>query len=259
MDILWHQVPSVHPIPNSIPGDGVGGMESATTQDDLHHQLAANFARGQALIDKYKQQLDQEFQQQPTTNSFAHGSIAEEPSSYTTLHSLLSWSHDLYRWQAAMQRAKQAKQQRVTANMIGRGIKRRNGRRNTSNNERETEPTRALEASDEHPYSYAIALSDHWIATLQEHVMALMQQQQIRSMAHATRFPPVHWMTLTLLAGGIAISFLVATDQQEFLMQSLQVRILWSVLVGSFTSLAVLCFDLNRPFEGAYKIPSSRT
>ena len=82
----------------------------------------------------------------------------------------------------------------------------------------------------------------------------LMNERGRRWMALQTApFPMVHFLTLTLLALSIVVSFLVATAQAEFIfLRGLPVRLLWSVLITSFTALGVVVFDLARPFRGAY-------
>ena len=68
-------------------------------------------------------------------------------------------------------------------------------------------------------------------------------------------FPAVHYLTLGFLAIAIAISFLVATDEAEFIfLRGLPVRILWTLLVTSFTALSVVCYDLSNAYTGAYHI-----
>ena len=68
-------------------------------------------------------------------------------------------------------------------------------------------------------------------------------------------FPVVHYLTLALLALSIVVSFLVATAQAEFIfLRGLPVRVLWSVLITSFTALGIVIFDLAKPFGGAYHI-----
>ena len=71
-------------------------------------------------------------------------------------------------------------------------------------------------------------------------------------------FPLMHYFTLATLALCICASFLIATDQALDVLQSIPVRLLWSILVGSFTSLAVVCYDLAAPFTGIYKVTLSR-
>lgn len=93
-------------------------------------------------------------------------------------------------------------------------------------------------------------------AQLEMRVENLMKERGRRWMALQTGpFPMVHYLTLTLLALSIVVSFLVATAQAEFIfVTGLPVRVLWSVLITSFTALGVVCFDLARPFRGAYHI-----
>lgn len=84
----------------------------------------------------------------------------------------------------------------------------------------------------------------------------IMHQRAERWMALQTApFPMAHYATLTVLALSIVISFLVATAQAEFIfLTGLPVRLLWSVLMTSFTALGVVCLDLAQPFDGFYHI-----
>jgi hypothetical protein len=92
------------------------------------------------------------------------------------------------------------------------------------------------------------------LETAYECVTRIQQAQSNRWMALQTKFPVMHYATLSLLALAICISFLVATDQSLMIFESLQVRILWTILIGAFTSLAVVCYDLSSPFVGAYQV-----
>lgn len=87
-----------------------------------------------------------------------------------------------------------------------------------------------------------------------ECVTRIQQAQSRRWTALQAKFPVMHYATLALLAFAICISFLVATDQSISIFESLQVRILWTILIGAFTSLAVVCYDLSSPFAGAYQV-----
>jgi hypothetical protein len=91
------------------------------------------------------------------------------------------------------------------------------------------------------------------VGQIQSVLSTLLSQRHLRSLALSTVFPIVHWLTLTFLAAAIGISFLVATDQQDFIfLHGFPIRILWGVLMGSFTSLAILCYDLYSIYDGAY-------
>jgi len=70
-----------------------------------------------------------------------------------------------------------------------------------------------------------------------------------------TTFPPLHYTILTLLASSISSCFLLETDQEALVfLNAVQLKILWTMLIGSFSSLAVVCIDLSDPYGGSYTI-----
>lgn len=92
--------------------------------------------------------------------------------------------------------------------------------------------------------------------------MQLEKLQVLRSSRLATletTFPAVHWSVLSLLALSVIFGFLVAADQDVLrFLASLQLRLLYSILVGALGATAVVCIDLNDPFRGSFQItPSS--
>jgi len=97
---------------------------------------------------------------------------------------------------------------------------------------------------------------DNVLSQLQSLTHRLLTERSNRWLAmQALNFPAVHYITLSVLAASIGVSFLVATDEAEFIfLRGLPVRILWTLLATSFTALAVLCYDLSRPFGGAYRV-----
>lgn len=110
--------------------------------------------------------------------------------------------------------------------------------------------------NNQHPEPCLFAVAQSMEAQLETRVQNLMNERGRRWMALQTvPFPLVHYLTLTLLALSIVVSFLVATAQAEFIfVTGLPVRVLWSVLITSFTALGVVCVDLGGPFRGAYHI-----
>lgn len=60
------------------------------------------------------------------------------------------------------------------------------------------------------------------------------------------------------MAGSILLAYLFETDAQllQFL-DDLQLRYLFTVLVGAFSALAALCADLADPFRGSFTIAPS--
>lgn len=75
-----------------------------------------------------------------------------------------------------------------------------------------------------------------------------------------TAFPLIHWIILASLASYIAVCFLVEVDQSEgrFLSErpedSTRLRLVFTILVGTFSGLTSLCADLNDPFRGSFTI-----
>lgn len=98
------------------------------------------------------------------------------------------------------------------------------------------------------------------LSQIEDMVYSLLQQRSSRWLAlEAMHFPAVHYLTLSTLAFSIGIAFLVATDQAGFIfLHGLPVKILWTVLAGSFAALGVLIYDLSLPFGGAYHVPDQK-
>lgn len=94
------------------------------------------------------------------------------------------------------------------------------------------------------------------VAMAFECVSRIQQAESNRLTVLETSFPMMHYITLAILAAAICISFLVATDTSKVIFESLQVRILWTILVGAFSALAVVCYDLSFPYLGAYSVSS---
>lgn len=110
------------------------------------------------------------------------------------------------------------------------------------------------------PAATGAASSSLLYANVSDWVCRLWSDRSHRHLAWSSTFPMVHYITLTFLAVGIGIAFLVATDQStSIFLDGLPVRILWSILMGSFTALAVICYDLSSPFGGAYQVTTATT
>lgn len=94
-------------------------------------------------------------------------------------------------------------------------------------------------------------------------VVRLNDFRSDRLAALTTAFPISHWMILALLASSIACCFAIEVDQSEgrFLFErpedSLRLRLVFTIMVGSFCGLTALCADLNDPFRGSFNIEGS--
>lgn len=131
-----------------------------------------------------------------------------------------------------------------------------------------------------HPHDYICFQSDHLLLLCDNIELRYMYHprryqdprpllSKIRSLVDSVRserknrwiaitsmhFPAVHYITLIMLVLSILMAFLVQTDEADFIfLQGLQVRLLWSVLVTCFSSVAVVCADLADAFSGAYAV-----
>ena len=65
----------------------------------------------------------------------------------------------------------------------------------------------------------------------------------------------LHWLTQALLGGSILLAFLVESDDQALLfLDQLQLRLMFTILVGALTGIGVILYDLNDPFQGTFQI-----
>ena len=52
--------------------------------------------------------------------------------------------------------------------------------------------------------------------------------------------------------------FLMETNQELLIfLSAIQLRILWSMLIGTFSALAVVNYDMRDPFRGSYNVAVS--
>jgi hypothetical protein len=86
----------------------------------------------------------------------------------------------------------------------------------------------------------------------------LYEERSKRVTALQSTFPALHYMIVSTLAISICVVFLMETDQVLLVfLNAVQLRILWTILVGTFSALAVVIFDLGNPFRGSYQISGS--
>ena len=80
-----------------------------------------------------------------------------------------------------------------------------------------------------------------------------------RSALHAT-FAPGHYTNMVALAITILFVFLLETDQDavQFLL-GFQLSICWALLVGTYSLLAVVIYDLTTPFVGVFRVMVDQT
>jgi hypothetical protein len=89
-------------------------------------------------------------------------------------------------------------------------------------------------------------------------ITRLNSERSSRISALQSTFPRLHYVILSLLAASLCVAFLMETDQAiQIFLNAIQLRILWSMLVGTFSALAVVSYDLEDPFRGSYQISST--
>ena len=83
--------------------------------------------------------------------------------------------------------------------------------------------------------------------------LALLRSERLALLT--TTFPAVHWLSMALLGGSLlGIFALLADDQVLQFLDNLQLRLLFTFLVGSLTGIAAVCIDLNDPFRGSFTV-----
>lgn len=89
-------------------------------------------------------------------------------------------------------------------------------------------------------------------------VDSLGQSRSRRISALQSTFPLLHYVLLGTLAMSICFAFLMETDQDILVfLNAIQLRLLWTMLVATFSALGLVCYDLGHPFRGFYQISDS--
>mmetsp|Transcript_42262 Transcript_42262/g.128215 ORF Transcript_42262/g.128215 Transcript_42262/m.128215 type:complete len:502 (-) Transcript_42262:333-1838(-) len=89
-------------------------------------------------------------------------------------------------------------------------------------------------------------------------VTRLNAQRSTRISAIQSTYPALHYVILSLLAASICTCFVIESDQQLLIfLTAVQLKILWTMLIGTFSALGVVCYDLGDPFRGYYQITKS--
>ena len=86
-------------------------------------------------------------------------------------------------------------------------------------------------------------------------VNTLSQERSNRITALQSTFPQLHYVIICFLALSICLTFLMETNQDILVfLNAIQLRILWTIIVGTFCALAAVIYDIQHPFRGTYKI-----
>lgn len=86
----------------------------------------------------------------------------------------------------------------------------------------------------------------------------LRTERSTRLAVLQSTYPVLHYVILLLLSASICLAFLMETNIDLLIfLSAIQLRILWSMLIGTFSALAVVNYDLVDPFMGSYNVVSS--
>lgn len=89
-------------------------------------------------------------------------------------------------------------------------------------------------------------------------VTRLNAERSTRISAIQSTYPLLHYAILGLLASSICMCFVIESDQQLLIfLNAVQLKMLWTMLIGTFSALGVVCYDLGDPFRGYYQITRS--
>jgi Protein of unknown function (DUF4239) len=89
-------------------------------------------------------------------------------------------------------------------------------------------------------------------------VARLREQRVNRITALQSIYPPLHYAILVILAVAECVAFLIETDQELLVfLNAVQLKLLWSMLVGTFVACFAVFIDLRAPFSGSYQISAS--
>jgi hypothetical protein len=89
-------------------------------------------------------------------------------------------------------------------------------------------------------------------------IMRLNNERCRRVSALQSTYPSLHFIIVSMLAISICVAFLMETNQELLIfLNSIQLRILWTMLIGTFSALATVCYDLCDPFAGSNNLSKS--
>mmetsp|Transcript_26420 Transcript_26420/g.41458 ORF Transcript_26420/g.41458 Transcript_26420/m.41458 type:complete len:527 (-) Transcript_26420:399-1979(-) len=115
-----------------------------------------------------------------------------------------------------------------------------------------------LSISPEERQTVAPFMSPYIFSETYDALTRLRKERSIRVSALQSTYPMLHYVILTLLASSICTVFLMETNQDLLLfLSAIQLKVLWSMLIGTFSALGVVNYDMIDPFRGSYNVAVS--
>lgn len=88
-------------------------------------------------------------------------------------------------------------------------------------------------------------ISPYIFSEIYDALTRLRHERSVRLSALQSTYPPLHYAILALLGCSICGVFLMETNQNVLIfLTAIQLRILWAMLIGTFSSLAVVNYDM---------------
>ncbi|CAB9515231.1 expressed unknown protein [Seminavis robusta] len=92
-----------------------------------------------------------------------------------------------------------------------------------------------------------------------ETLQSILVARTTRITSLQTRFPALHYVTITALTFAILGIFLLETDRSVILyLDKFQLQSVWALLVGTVTAIYCIGVDLAYPFIGTYTVPADQ-
>ena len=86
-------------------------------------------------------------------------------------------------------------------------------------------------------------------------ISRLNSYRSTRISALQSTFPTLHFVIVATLGASICFTFLMETNQEIlYFLNEIQLKMLWTILIGTNASLGVVCYDLLDPFRGSYQV-----
>jgi hypothetical protein len=90
-------------------------------------------------------------------------------------------------------------------------------------------------------------------------VAKLNEDRSIRISALQSTFPPLHYVLIALMGSSILTTFLIeSAEAPNLFLNEVQLQLLWTILIGTFSALSTVLYDLSDPFRGSYQISGCR-
>lgn len=106
-----------------------------------------------------------------------------------------------------------------------------------------------------HGVDGAAASRQSSVSTAESLLISLNAHRSNRVATTLSVFPNIHWAVIIVLYLGILAAFLIDSNQQVLqYLNSIEMRILFSIMVGVGSGAAMLVKDLQDPFEGSFCI-----